>query len=108
MDMTLIAEQKSLKLILVFSTWSFLCAGIFTIWVSAAFDKVAFTSMKEIETYYTRMMYLRLMYPLFDLPNLICMYAMHYYNFRDTDDNDQDLAASYTQTSVNSEQMSFV
>lgn len=54
------------------------------------------------------MMYLRLMYPLFDLPNLICMYAMHYYNFRDTDDNDQDLAASYTQTSVNSEQMSFV
>lgn len=45
MDMTLIAEQKSLKIILVFSTWSFLCAGIFTIWVSAAFEKLAFTSI---------------------------------------------------------------
>lgn len=95
MDTTLIAEQKSLKLILVFSTWSFLCAGIFTIWVSAAFDKVAFTSRKEISQYYTKMMALHLMYPLFDLPNLICMYAMHYYNFRESDDNNQDLAASY-------------
>jgi hypothetical protein len=86
MDNTLIAEQKSLKLIMAFSTWSFMCAGIFTIWVSATLDKLEFTTLLEVPTYYKKVMYLRLMYPLFDLPNLMYMYEMHYYNFRDNDD----------------------